>query len=184
MEPTEFGWEVVKWPILFSEATSLLKGQKRLIMTIQTCLKYERGPMVRYSRAYAIWSLVLRKNQHFFRQINVLTKEVTKELISRKFFSVIAFYSSARACRTFIFYVKSILKNSEIVTRPLFAILGALNLVNFSLQKAQKVMKNQNSEPLNVLEWPILRLYVCKFTTVWKNEKYTVTHKNFVKSTL
>ena len=26
------------------------------------------------------------KNQHFFRQINVVTKEVTKELISRKIF--------------------------------------------------------------------------------------------------
>ena len=31
-------------------------------------------------------SLFLRKNQHFFRQINGFTKEVTKELISRKFF--------------------------------------------------------------------------------------------------
>ena len=28
-------------------------------------------------------SRFLRKNQHFFRQINVFTKEVTKELISR-----------------------------------------------------------------------------------------------------
>ena len=28
----------------------------------------------------------------FFRQINISTKEVTKELISRKFLSVIAFY--------------------------------------------------------------------------------------------
>ena len=40
-----------------------------------------------------------------------------------------------------------------------FAILGALNfvnLVNFSLQKVQKFIKSQNSEPLNVLEWQIL----------------------------
>ena len=36
----------------------------------------------------------LRKNQHFFRQINVFTKEVTNELISRNFLSVIAFYST------------------------------------------------------------------------------------------
>ena len=35
----------------------------------------------------------LRQNQHFFRQINAFTKEVSKELISRKFLSVIAFYS-------------------------------------------------------------------------------------------
>ena len=33
----------------------------------------------------------LRKNQHFFRQINGFAKEITKELISRKFLSVIAF---------------------------------------------------------------------------------------------
>ena len=38
-------------------------------------------------------SLFFRKNQHFFHQINVLTKEVSKELISRKFLRVIAFYS-------------------------------------------------------------------------------------------
>ena len=31
--------------------------------------------------------------QHFFRQINISTKEITKELISRKFLSVIAFYT-------------------------------------------------------------------------------------------
>ena len=34
-------------------------------------------------------SLLLRKIQHFFRQINVYTKEVTKELISRTFLSLI-----------------------------------------------------------------------------------------------
>ena len=31
-------------------------------------------------------------NQRLFRQINVFTIEVTKDLISRKFFSLIAFY--------------------------------------------------------------------------------------------
>ena len=38
-------------------------------------------------------SRFLRKNQHFFRQTNVLNKQVqvTKELISRNFLSVIAF---------------------------------------------------------------------------------------------
>ena len=37
-----------------------------------------------------------------------------------------------------------------------FAIFGALNfvaLVNFSLQKLQKFMKNHNSKTLNVLKW-------------------------------
>ena len=37
-------------------------------------------------------SPLLRKKHNFFRQINIFTKEVTKELISRKFFSVNAFY--------------------------------------------------------------------------------------------
>ena len=35
---------------------------------------------------YKTRSRFLGKNQHFFRQINVFTKEVTKELISRIFF--------------------------------------------------------------------------------------------------
>ena len=39
-------------------------------------------------------SQFLRKNRHFFRQINVFTKE----LISRIFFSVIAFYSTFPHC--------------------------------------------------------------------------------------
>ena len=34
------------------------------------------------------------ENQHLFRQINVFTKEVTKELISQKIFEVIAFSST------------------------------------------------------------------------------------------
>ena len=33
-------------------------------------------------------SRFLRKNQHFFRQINVFTKEITKEVISRNFFKI------------------------------------------------------------------------------------------------
>ena len=40
-----------------------------------------------------------------------------------------------------------------------FAISGALNfvdLVNLSPEKVQKFIKNQNSEPLNVLKWQIL----------------------------
>ena len=43
-------------------------------------------------------SLILCKNEHFFRQINIFTKEVTKELISRKFLSVIAFYRTFPHC--------------------------------------------------------------------------------------
>ena len=45
-------------------------------------------------------SLFLQKNQDFFRQINGFTKEVTKELISRKFLSLIAFYSTFPHCDT------------------------------------------------------------------------------------
>ena len=36
---------------------------------------------------------VFTENSTFFRQINVYTTKVTKELISRKFLSVIAFYN-------------------------------------------------------------------------------------------
>ena len=38
----------------------------------------------------------LRENTQFFRQINVFTKEVTKELISRKFFErdLVSYYFS------------------------------------------------------------------------------------------
>ena len=43
-------------------------------------------------------SRFLRKNEHFFRQINVFTNEVAKELISRKFLSVIAFYTTFPHC--------------------------------------------------------------------------------------
>ena len=43
---------------------------------------------------YKTHSRFLGKNQHFFRQITLFTKEVTKELISRNFLSVIAFYST------------------------------------------------------------------------------------------
>ena len=42
-----------------------------------------------------------------------------------------------------------------------FAIFEALNivdLVNFSLQKVQKFLEKQNSEPLNVLKWQIFSL--------------------------
>ena len=42
-------------------------------------------------KCYKPRSRFLRKNQHSFREINVHTKEVTKELISRNFFCVIAF---------------------------------------------------------------------------------------------
>ena len=39
-------------------------------------------------------SRFLLKNEEIFRQMNVFTKEVTKELISRNILSVIAFYST------------------------------------------------------------------------------------------
>ena len=47
-------------------------------------------------------SLFLLEIQHFFRQIKFFTKEVTKELISRKFFSVIVFYSTFPYCENWI----------------------------------------------------------------------------------
>ena len=37
-------------------------------------------------KCYKKRSRILRKNQHFFRQINAFTKELTKELILRKIF--------------------------------------------------------------------------------------------------
>ena len=43
--------------------------------------------------------------------------------------------------------------DSRSAKTAIFSILGAVNfvnLVNFSLQKVQKFIKNQNSEPLNV----------------------------------
>jgi len=43
-------------------------------------------------------SQFLRKNCHFFRQINVFTIEFPKEMISLKFLSVIAFYSTFPHC--------------------------------------------------------------------------------------
>ena len=54
------------------------------------------------------------------------------------------------------FYVKSILKNVEVLKLPFLAILESLDfgfLVNFSRQKFIKI---QNSEPQNVLKWQIL----------------------------
>ena len=51
------------------------------------------------------------------------------------------------------------LKNVEALKMPFFVILGALNfvdLVDFSLQKVQKIKANQISEPLNVFKWHIL----------------------------
>ena len=47
------------------------------------------------------------------------------------------------------------IKDSRSAKSAAFAILRAVNfvdLVNFSLQKAQKFIKNQNLEPLNVLK--------------------------------
>ena len=47
---------------------------------------------------YKMRILFLRKNKQFFRQINDFAKEVTKELISRNFLSVIAFYCTFPHC--------------------------------------------------------------------------------------
>ena len=47
----------------------------------------------------------------------------------------------------------------EVLKLPIFAIVAGLNfanLVNFSFQKVQNCIKNQNSEPLNVLKWQVL----------------------------
>ena len=52
-------------------------------------------------KCYKTRSRFLRINQHFFREINVFTKEVTKQLISRKEFCVIAFCSTFPHCDLF-----------------------------------------------------------------------------------
>ena len=69
----------------------------------------------------------LRENQHFpvkstfSRQINVFTKEVTKELISRKFFSVIAFYSIFPHCALFWQkFRESNVFTKELISRNIF----------------------------------------------------------------
>ena len=52
-----------------------------------------------------------------------------------------------------------IFRKSRSAKPAVFAILRAVNFVHlmkFSLQKLQKFMKNQNSEPLNVVKWLIL----------------------------
>ena len=62
------------------------------------------------------------------------------------------------------FYVIQILREikfgeSRSFKTAVFALYGTLDfvyLVNFSLQKVQKFLTNQNSEPLNVLKWQIL----------------------------
>ena len=60
------------------------------------------------------------------------------------------------------FCVKSILGILEVQKLQFFANLRALNvhLVNFSLQKVQQFIKNQNSETVNVLKWQFLRLQI------------------------
>ena len=45
-----------------------------------------------------VFILLSRKNLHFFRQINVFTKEVTKELMSQKILNVLSFYSLSILC--------------------------------------------------------------------------------------
>ena len=39
----------------------------------------------------SVWKNTIKRYQHFFCQINIFTKELTKELISRKFLITIAF---------------------------------------------------------------------------------------------
>ena len=63
-----------------------------------------------------------------------------------------------------VFSVTQILREinfgeSRSARNAVFTILGVLNfanLENFSLQKVQKFIKNQNSEPLNVVKRQIL----------------------------
>ena len=42
--------------------------------------------LIEYHSALVAWKSSIKSDEHFFRQINVFTKEVTKELFSRKFF--------------------------------------------------------------------------------------------------
>ena len=48
-------------------------------------------------------------------------------------------------------------RNSKTAIFAIFWGLNFVNLVNFSLQKLQKDIKSQNSEPQNVLKWQFLQ---------------------------
>ena len=68
-------------------------------------------------------SLILCKNEHFFRQINIFTKEVTKELISRKFLSVIAFYSTFPHCEAKSLFSRKLWKKGLNVLPAILALV-------------------------------------------------------------
>ena len=62
------------------------------------------------------------------------------------------------------FYVKSIFEIQEGLNMSFFAILDTLNFdfsVIFSLDKRANIHKKQNSEPLKLLKWEVLRLKIC-----------------------
>ena len=47
-------------------------------------------------------------------------------------------------------------RSSKTAVFAIFEALNFVNLVKFNLQKVQKVLKNQSSEPVSVLKWQIL----------------------------
>ena len=109
-----------------------------------------------------------------------------KEWIKSKFTKLATLIFRNSQCRTFSgFFRHSDFTWNQFWSRKLvhFSILEALNFVHFvdfSLQKLQRNYKNQNSEPLNVLKWQILRL---KISQLWFHVK-SEWHKNSTISTL
>ena len=83
----------------------------------------------------------------FFRQINGFTKEVTKELISRKFLSVIAFYSTFPHCLCIAMLIlASDFTNFFNPKRSFFLSEKNKNAKRFAFQKTLKLMPNQSSK--------------------------------------
>ena len=115
---------------------------------------------------YKMRSRFLRKNWHFFRQINVFTEEVTKELISRNFLRVIAFYRTfphcvhAAQCRNY--------RNS------LSCIFGK-NLVQVTVLLI-KSLKSWFDEK-NFDESKFFIFPQCMYIHLWKNENFSLTKK-------
>ena len=98
----------------------------------------------------------LRENCHFFRQINVFTKEVTKEMISRKFLSVIAFYSTFIHCE----------KNTETSTQ-----CGSLRI--FLPFRISSVWKIVTLHKIHIF------LLFCFSTEIPEDEDYQTCFRNF-----
>ena len=68
----------------------LVHHQHQNVYTIFARTAEDKLKVMHVEKYYKRWSRFLRNNDHFFRQINVFSKEVTLDLISRNFLSMIA----------------------------------------------------------------------------------------------